>query len=30
MFISIPLVALLLVSGVFYFRRTERFFADII
>jgi len=30
MFISIPVVALLLVSGVFYFRRTERFFADII
>jgi lipopolysaccharide transport system permease protein len=30
MLISIPLVALLLVSGVFYFRRTERYFADII
>jgi len=30
MLISIPVVALLLVSGVFYFRRTERFFADII
>jgi lipopolysaccharide transport system permease protein len=30
MLISIPLVVLLLVSGVFYFRRTERFFADII
>jgi len=30
MFVSIPVVALLLVSGVFYFRRTERFFADII
>ncbi len=30
MFISIPIVVLLLISGVFYFRRTERFFADII
>ena len=30
MFISIPVVAMILVSGVFYFRRTERFFADII
>ncbi|TME50663.1 MAG: ABC transporter permease [Chloroflexi bacterium] len=30
MLISIPVVLLLLVSGVFYFRRTERFFADII
>lgn len=30
MFISIPVVAIVLVSGVFYFRRTERFFADII
>jgi len=30
MLISLPVVALLLVSGVFYFRRTERFFADII
>jgi len=30
MLISIPVVTLLLVSGVFYFRRTERFFADII
>jgi len=30
MFLSIPLVALLLVAGVFYFRRTERLFADII
>lgn len=30
MLISIPAIALILVSGVFYFRRTERFFADII
>lgn len=30
MLVSIPVVALLLVSGLFYFRRTERFFADII
>ncbi len=30
MLISIPVVALLLISGVFYFRRTERLFADII
>jgi homopolymeric O-antigen transport system permease protein len=30
MFLSLPLVALLLVSGVIYFRRTERLFADII
>jgi lipopolysaccharide transport system permease protein len=30
MFISIPVVAVLLASGLFYFRRTERLFADII
>jgi lipopolysaccharide transport system permease protein len=30
MFISVPVVAILLVSGLFYFRSTERFFADII
>lgn len=30
MLMSIPVVAVLLVTGVFYFRRTERFFADII
>ena len=30
MLISIPLVIVLLVSGLFYFRRTERFFADVI
>ena len=30
MLISIPAVAVVLVSGLFYFRRTERFFADIV
>ena len=30
MFISVPMVVVVLVSGAFYFRRTERFFADVI